>query len=737
MLAARTLLLAMAVTVGCGDDDGDGRGAQGGEAPPRAERSAAYSRGELLREADARRLSERLREALSASDPGVRRTAVLAVARLHDPAAAPALVQALRDPDPEVRRNASLGLGGFEEDAPGGVADALLGALAAERDPANRPAMLRDLARVAGDEGLPAFREGMGANEPEVRAAACEGLGSYGLRGRPLPPALLRRIAARMVDDGDPRVRLACSYALTRLAPPLDAPEEAEAIVADLSRAADDEDPEVRAMAVRALGRFPGAPVDRLVGRSGDPDWRVAVQAFRALGRLGDPARGAFARALRARLDRALSDGVEPTGPELHVLLAAFEAGAPFARGKAVHEVATSALARIEDLEGPATRDRGLAHCGAAGLVDRGRGWPTRLMQCGLGQVPEPERQVAMAEVLRSVEGAERERLALLERLYREGGARVREAVLAAATALPAESVGPLVLRGLRSGDPGVIAAALEAVALLAPRWRAEAEAPPVSSVRPAGTPMPAPEAAGGSGPSAAQLGAALTEAWGVLQAGDEVEGLQSWARAVGALDRRDMAERVGSLALHPVRAVRRTARQVLAALEAEPPEGEVAPVPNPIAAEEVPAPDRPARAVLRTSRGEIEIDLLVREAPTTVARFVSLAREGFYDGLTFHRVVPAFVIQGGDPRGDGYGGPGWTQRCEDNRVPYRRGTVGMALAGRDTGGSQFFIAHSAQPHLNGRYTAFGQVVRGLDVVDRIQVGDRIEGIDVTADDAE
>ncbi|MFN7135525.1 MAG: peptidylprolyl isomerase, partial [Myxococcales bacterium] len=106
---------------------------------------------------------------------------------------------------------------------------------------------------------------------------------------------------------------------------------------------------------------------------------------------------------------------------------------------------------------------------------------------------------------------------------------------------------------------------------------------------------------------------------------------------------------------------------------------------------------------------------------------FAHLVRRGFYDGLTFHRVVPAFVAQGGDPRGDGTGGPGYTIRCELNPRSYGAGTVGMALSGKDTGGSQFFIAHTPQPHLDGRYTVFGEVVDGLDVALRLVEGDRIE----------
>ncbi len=109
----------------------------------------------------------------------------------------------------------------------------------------------------------------------------------------------------------------------------------------------------------------------------------------------------------------------------------------------------------------------------------------------------------------------------------------------------------------------------------------------------------------------------------------------------------------------------------------------------------------------------------------------MTLARKGFFNGLQIHRVVPNFVVQDGDPRGDGEGGPGFTIRDELNERPFLRGTVGMALSWKDTGGSQFFITHSPQPHLDARYTAFGQVVNGMDVVDRIQQGDTIRSVRV------
>jgi cyclophilin family peptidyl-prolyl cis-trans isomerase/HEAT repeat protein len=140
-------------------------------------------------------------------------------------------------------------------------------------------------------------------------------------------------------------------------------------------------------------------------------------------------------------------------------------------------------------------------------------------------------------------------------------------------------------------------------------------------------------------------------------------------------------------------------------------------------------APKYSPHAFIETAKGTIEIELTVLDAPQTVQNFVTLARKGYFNGLQIHRVVPNFVVQDGDPRGDGSGGPGYSIRDELNDRPFLRGTVGMALSGPDTGGSQFFIAHSPQPHLDAKYTVFGQVVQGMDVVDRIQQLDVIQRI--------
>jgi peptidyl-prolyl cis-trans isomerase B (cyclophilin B) len=142
--------------------------------------------------------------------------------------------------------------------------------------------------------------------------------------------------------------------------------------------------------------------------------------------------------------------------------------------------------------------------------------------------------------------------------------------------------------------------------------------------------------------------------------------------------------------------------------------------------------------AEIHTDKGVMKVEFFEKDAPGTVDNFVTLSKKGFYDGLTFHRVIPDFVIQGGCPNGNGMGGPGYTIKCEldgDNQY-HDRGVLSMAHAGRDTGGSQFFICHSRQntQHLDRVHTVFAKVVDGLDVIDDIRQGDVIQKIVVIED---
>jgi len=150
--------------------------------------------------------------------------------------------------------------------------------------------------------------------------------------------------------------------------------------------------------------------------------------------------------------------------------------------------------------------------------------------------------------------------------------------------------------------------------------------------------------------------------------------------------------------------------------------------------------PSAEYHAVIRTEKGDIRVKLMPDVAPATVNNFVFLAREGFYDGTTFHRVIPGFVAQGGDPTGSGRGGPGYRFDDELSEVPFEQGILGMANAGPNTNGSQFYLMLGDASHLNGRYTAFGRVEEGMeaalalrprDPASDSQPGDRIEGVDI------
>jgi peptidyl-prolyl cis-trans isomerase B (cyclophilin B) len=144
--------------------------------------------------------------------------------------------------------------------------------------------------------------------------------------------------------------------------------------------------------------------------------------------------------------------------------------------------------------------------------------------------------------------------------------------------------------------------------------------------------------------------------------------------------------------------------------------------------------PAKNYRATIETSRGTIELELYPTYAPKTVNNFAFLARQGFYDGLTFHRVISNFMIQGGDPTGTGTGGPGYKFEDEvrNNPLKHETGVISMANAGANTNGSQFFITHAPQPHLNGKHTVFGKVINGQDVVNAIKQGDKMTKVTIS-----
>lgn len=144
--------------------------------------------------------------------------------------------------------------------------------------------------------------------------------------------------------------------------------------------------------------------------------------------------------------------------------------------------------------------------------------------------------------------------------------------------------------------------------------------------------------------------------------------------------------------------------------------------------------PEATYQVKMETEKGLIKLEIYAQHAPKTVNNFIFLAEEGFYDNVTFHRVIDNFMIQGGDPTGSGRGGPGYrfADEFKNNPLTHKRGVISMANAGPNTNGSQFFITHAPQPHLNGRHTVFGKVIVGMGVVDNIEQGDRIKEVTVS-----
>jgi cyclophilin family peptidyl-prolyl cis-trans isomerase/HEAT repeat protein len=308
----------------------------------------------------------------------------------------------------------------------------------------------------------------------------------------------------------------------------------------------------------------------------------------------------------------------------------------------------------------------------------------------------------------------------------------VRAAQAAAAGALPTETATPLLLP-VRDVDVRVLPAVFAA---LASAKVPGAEAPLVAALAHDDVVVRGAAADALGSLKVASAIAPLRAALARAQKDADYGARASILGALAAIDRPGAVPALTAALADPDWAVRRRAAALLA--EIEPSRDTSAERPAPVELvrrvyedPSVLSPRFSTHVYIDTDKGTVEIELAMLDAPLTTHNFATLARKGYFDGLTFHRVVGNFVVQDGDPRGDGEGGPGYTIRDELNMRPYLRGTVGMALAGPDTGGSQYFITHSPQPHLDARYTAFGQVVAGMEVVDRIAPGDVVRRVRV------
>jgi HEAT repeat protein len=609
----------------------------------------------------------------------VRRRAALAVGRVGLREGAPLLIALLNDSDPEVRQIAAFALGLIGDRI---ARDPLVTALEDQS-----PLVQGSAAEALGLLGDPAAAAPVGAMVSRLMGTLAELPADVDESRRDTPSAAFRlglealvrlkaydALAAAVLDpSGQPRVSWwPAAFALGRL-------EDRRALPALLTLAKNN-NPYVKAFAAKGLGALHDrSAVPVLLPLLTGTDAGAQVEAIRALGRIGDPA--AAEPLLRI---------VQTSASKLETRLEAVTALGGIQAPGVIETLADMLADRNPAIRAAALRSS--AALDSDGFV---------AILSGLDPDPDWHVRTTMAAILSTL--PTRTGLPRLNAMLGDSDQRVIAAVLNALVKIGAPNAGALLLDHLSADDPVVRAAAAAGLG--------ELRAPAGAQALPAAYQY-------GLRDSTYIARAAVVEAFAKY-------GITS-ARSLldAALADKDWAVRVKAAAL---------LKQADPAVDTE---ARIRPAPSHLSpdvyqASRLIAPPVSTQVYIETERGTIVIELAVLDAPLTVENFISLARKGFFNGLTFHRVVSNFVVQGGDPRGDGEGGPGYTIRDEINERPYVRGTVGMALDWADTGGSQFFITHSPAPHLDAKYTAFGRVISGMEVVDQLQEGDVIRRIRV------
>lgn len=689
----------------------------------------------IIRTEDGRRWNPDLASLLSNKDARIRRQATLAAGRIGDDRAVAQLASLLRaDPDTSVRAMAAFALGEIESDS---GAEPLLEALGTSKDEDVRARSVEALGKIAA--ALPKEAEArkavLGRTILDVLSAewqrressaqvALLGL-TAALRARPTGAS---KVVAQFLTSSEAHVRADAANTLARLGVK-DATER-------LRPALNDQDAVVRANVARALGVAEDqTSLDVLVAcGTGDSDQRVRVSAVRALASLKDKRAAGpllnrvetlYAAYLRQRANNREHPDEASELLEIATALGTVLAGTDDARSVAwlkkfrqaesltapEVEIAFARIAPAEYVSGQAAGKAAVTTTTTpswqeVGAVAQGLGEIARVTGTASGTASDTG-ESASGDAAKGTNAASI-RTGALDRLR----------ALIDDPATPALAM-PDVLRAFAAFKSSNLGAVLRA-RLTAPDVMVRATAAELLGELPPGEETT--NALARSLPAAmrAEMNDAALAILDALAKQKSPQGFDRIKTALGSPDhlvrRRaimllkesgagDYRERLGTVATRWQetdyrRAVARQGKQV--------------------------------RAVVVTDKGTFVIELLPEAAPLTVHNFIELARRGFFANIAFHRVVPNFVIQGGDPRGDGNGGPGYQIRCEINEVPYERGAIGMALSGKDTGGSQWFVTHAPQPHLDGGYTVFGRVVSGMETVDRIARGDPIRRIRVT-----
>jgi cyclophilin family peptidyl-prolyl cis-trans isomerase/HEAT repeat protein len=610
-------------------------------------------------------------------DASVRRRAALAIGRVKLPDGVPMLVQTLADADPDVRGMAAFALGLIREAS----AESALARLLKDSSPVVRGRAAEALGQIDAKSSAAAIGQ-MAAEyarhaavtamppDDETRPAAPEAeafkLGVFALvRLRAFEP-----LAAAVLEGGQPVSNWwPIAYALQRV-------EDSRAAPA-LQQLLGTNGRYTRAFAARGLGNLKDASAVpallALLQPGAKSGVEVSVAAIRAVAQVG----GSQAPVTLARL---AADPTAHANVRLEAVKALGALGAP------------EGLSVVQDLMTDDWATMRASALAAAAAID-----PENFVAVVSGMEGDRHWRVraALAETLGTLPAATA--ADRLRSMLQDEDKRVIPAVLSSLARLKVDDLPTILTQRLEDPDFVVRATAARELGVLKAAGGAEALRQAYKLAL---------------NDSAYNARTAALEALVQYGPADATDTLRS------ALEDKDWAVRVKaaelSRKLDPASDAAKTIRPV--------PGAPIAPYDDPLLG----APTNSPHVFIETAYGTIEFELAVLDAPQTARNFMALSRKAFFNGLEFHRVLANFVIQDGDPRGDGDGGPGYTIRDELNDRPFLRGTVGMALEWPDAGGSQFFITHSPQPHLDARYTVFGHVVNGMEVVDRIKEGDVI-----------
>ncbi len=630
------------------------------------ERTTSEQLAEIIHLEDQRTLDADLKAYLDHDSVEVRDRAVLAVGRIGGAEAGPLLMEMVNDPEIRVAATAAFAIGLT------GQKELALPLLAAAQNlPASITAKAVEAAGRVADSTMPEVANELVAYlahpAPEVRVAAC-----YALLN-----ANARQAAEQLIPfieiEKDKSASLAALYTLTRL--------RIEAAADMFIRYQTDPDPHARILALAGLARSTSPDAERLLALSlNDSDSRVVAQAVGGLRVLGGNRAGDYLSAkLRRTTDEKLIVNILNALQALESGLAIEEAKM-HARSGLSDNIVAAAVTYLAAVQ----KDR------AVTLIDS-------VLNCK----PVAQVRSACADALGLVNHTSV--ISRVAVLFSDEDPMVRGSAFEVLVGLDSTNLDFYIQKALVDPDPVPVVLALNQI-------------------------------------STHKLTAYLPDIDGMFNRGDEidVDVRRSLVEAVGELYEKAGNDSVMTALLikglfDSDYIVRREAAAMYKEKSGQNRDNLAAPAETRLSEREIADAIKKYKvnpeAIIRTSKGDIEIELAFDVAPLTVMNFIELAEDGFYDGLRFHRVVPNFVIQGGDPRGDGWGGPPWYIRCEYSDKPYLRGTVGIATSGKDTGGSQFFITHSPQPRLEANYTVFGQVLEGMDVVDNIVKGDVIETI--------